>query len=274
MSSLLSKIPEPDPFIEATGAEQVPEEAAVTAPTEAPPPQQDDMFSAVDNQQLDSLIENLLADEPQATKSSTKRKSKKSAITTVPSRQPAPAPASSSSNAGYTSTISPDVPDAIIRTQCALYCEHFSELLGPIVGRSDAERKQFVKSLSKLPRGELCATLSSLKGSVCIQNGCAMVKNMVFVGCGALETIAPYADMNCSGLTSEMKQHETEIQNCALEYCIDNFDFIRSKSSPEMRLFTLVTSSALQIDSRNRQMANMQAQQQADQETMQKYTDM
>jgi hypothetical protein len=152
-----------------------------------------------------------------------------------------------------------------------LYAEHFKSLLEPVIGRSDAEQKAFVKALVKMDRRELEATLVSLKSSVCIQNGCAMVKNAVMVGCGCIEQVAPLAGTDCTSLSQRMATNEEEIRNCALEYCIDNFDWIRQKSSPEMRLFTLVTSTALQVDSQNRTQAAYKANQQVNMDMQKKY---
>ena len=101
-----------------------------------------------------------------------------------------------------------------------------------------------------------------------------MVKNAVMVGCGVIEQVAPIGGMDCTSLTQRMSSHDDEIRNCALEYCIDNFDWIRQKSSQEMRLFTLVTSTALQVDSQNRTQAAYKANQQVNMDVQEKYQNM
>ena len=101
-----------------------------------------------------------------------------------------------------------------------------------------------------------------------------MVKQSVMMGCGLIEQAAPFAGMDCTNLVQKMNTNEEEIKNCALEYCIDNFDYIRTKSSPEMRLFTLVTSTALQVDSQNRTQAAYKATQQVSQNVQSQYQNM
>jgi hypothetical protein len=286
MSKLLQGLEDVDPFKSLvdeqqqesnTASEQPP--AATNTPATATLPAADDM---ADQDGLDAMIESLLGEPTAAasggSKISSKRK-KNTGASTKTNSNTTPFVSSNKDNtmtkaSPYSTGISADIPTPIIRTQCQLYAEHFKSLLEPVIGRTDTEQRTFVKALIKMDRRELEATLVSLKSSVCIQNGCAMVKNAVMVGCGCIEQVAPLAGMDCTSLTQRMATNEEEIRNCALEYCIDNFDWIRQKSSPEMRLFTLVTSTALQVDSQNRTQAAYKANQQVNLDLQQKYQNM
>ena len=281
MSKLLQGLEDEDPFQslvdeqqqESNTAASEPPPAATNTPATATLPAADDM---ADQEGLDAMIESLLG-EPAAT--SSKRKKNTGASTKTDNSNGTQFVSSNNNNtmikaSPYSTGISADIPTPIIRTQCQLYAEHFKSLLEPVIGRTDAEQRAFVKGLIKMDRLELEATLVSLKSSVCIQNGCAMVKNAVMVGCGVIEQVAPIGGMDCTSLTQRMSSHDDEIRNCALEYCIDNFDWIRQKSSPEMRLFTLVTSTALQVDSQNRTQAAYKANQQVHMDVQEKYQNM
>lgn len=288
MGKLLQGLKDDDPFQSLVDEQQQESNTAASealpAATNTPPatatlPAADDM---ADQEGLDAMIESLLG-EPAATsggsKISSKRKKNTGASTKTNNSNGAQFVSSNNNNtmikaSPYSTGISADIPTPIIRTQCQLYAEHFKSLLEPVIGRTDTEQRTFVKGLIKMDRRELEATLVSLKSSVCIQNGCAMVKNAVIMGCGVIEQVAPIGGMDCTSLTQRMSSHDDEIRNCALEYCIDNFDWIRQKSSPEMRLFTLVTSTALQVDSQNRTQAAYKANQQVNLDMQQKYQNM
>jgi len=55
---------------------------------------------------------------------------------------------------------------------------------------------------------------------------------------------------------------------------ISEFDWFASKATPRARLGTLLLSTTLQVHNRNQMLASQQAQQQADQATMEKYQNM
>ena len=196
MSKLLQGLEDEDPFQslvdeqqqESNTAASEPLPAATNTPATATLPAADDM---ADQDGLDAMIESLLGEPTAATsggsKISSKRKKNTDASTKTNNSNTTPFVSSNKDNtmtkaSPYSTGISPEIPTAIIRTQCQLYAEHFKVLLEPVIGKSDAEQRAFVKGLVKMDRRELEATLVSLKSSVCIQNGCAMVKNAVMVG--------------------------------------------------------------------------------------------
>ena len=94
------------------------------------------------------------------------------------------------------------------------------------------------------------------------------------MGCGLVEQFSPYLDMNTSGLSDAMRQQNDELEQIALEMAISDFDWYASQATPRARLGTLLLSTTLQVHNRNQMLASQQAQQQADQETMEKWRDM
>ena len=94
------------------------------------------------------------------------------------------------------------------------------------------------------------------------------------MGAGLVEQFSPYLDMNTSGLSDAIKQQNGELEQIALEMAISEFDWFASKATPRARLGTLLLSTTLQVHNRNQMLASQQAQQQADQATMEKYRDM
>jgi hypothetical protein len=94
------------------------------------------------------------------------------------------------------------------------------------------------------------------------------------MGCGLVENFSPYLDMNTSGLSDAMRQQNDELEQIALEMAISDFDWYASQATPRARLGTLLLSTTMQVHNRNQALVSQQAQQQADQETMEKYQDM
>ena len=94
------------------------------------------------------------------------------------------------------------------------------------------------------------------------------------MGAGLVEQFSPYLDMNTSGLSDAIKQQNGELEQIALEMAISEFDWFASKATPRARLGTLLLSTTLQVHNRNQMLASQQAQQQADQATMEKYQNM
>ena len=283
MGKLLQGLQDEDPFQSLVDEQQQENntnapDTATNAPATTPLPATDDIVGGgADQGELDAMIESLLGEPATPSGGTSKHSSRRKKNTTsnaMPSNNATTMMTKTKPVVRYSTGISADIPTPIIRTQCQLYAEHFKTLLEPVIGKTDTEQRTFVKALVKMDRRELEATLVSLKSSVCIQNGCAMVKNAVMVGCGCIEQVAPLAGMDCTSLSQRMATNEEEIRNCALEYCIDNFDWIRQKSSPEMRLFTLVTSTALQVDSQNRTQAAYKANQQVNIDLQKKYQNM
>ena len=101
-----------------------------------------------------------------------------------------------------------------------------------------------------------------------------MIKNGVHMGCGLVEQFSPYLDMNTSGLSDAMRQQNDELEQIALEMAISDFDWYASQATPRARLGTLLLSTTMQVHNRNQMLASQQAQQQADQATMEKYQNM
>jgi hypothetical protein len=282
MSALLKGLKDDDPFAEL--AEQKAEDSSsndapsVAAAAAAPA---DDVFSAPlqDDNELESMIQSLIATEPTTTlgqkkSNSNKGRSKAPKRSTIvhqtPSQQRKQPP-----NNNNNDIIHPQVPVECIRTQIVLYVEHFGEsLLQNLVGRTDTERKAFIKSLKNMDRSELTHWLSSCKGYITINNSVAMIKNSVYMGCSLIENCAPLIDMNCNGLTQSMKDQQDEINMCATEYAISNYSWLAAKQSPEIRLGTMVISCAMACDNKNRIISHHRAQQEVSQELQNKYQSM
>ena len=224
MGKLLQGLQDEDPFQSLVDEQQQENntnapDTATNAPATTPLPATDDMMGGrADQGELDAMIESLLG-EPATASGTSKHSSKRKKNTTsnaMPSNNATTMMTKTKPVVRYSTGISADIPTPIIRTQCQLYAEHFKTLLEPVIGKTDTEQRTFVKALVKMDRRELEATLVSLKSSVCIQNGCAMVKNAVMVGCGCIEQVAPLAGMDCTSLSQRMATNEEEIRNCAL----------------------------------------------------------
>lgn len=283
MSTLLKGLKDEDPF-----AELVEQQAEDSSSNDAPPVATaaasaapvDDVFAAPlqDDNELESMIQSLIATEPTTTlgtkKSNNNNKGRSKApkrtaiVHQTPSQQRQQPP---NNNNG----IDPQIPVECLRTQIVLYVEHFGEsLLQNLVGRTDTERKAFIKSLKNMDRSELTHWLSSCKGYITINNSVAMIKNSVYMGCSLIENCAPLIDMNCNGLTQAMKDQQNEISMCATEYAISNYSWLAAKQSPEIRLGTMVISCAMACDNKNRIISHHRAQQHVSEELQNKYQSM
>jgi hypothetical protein len=224
------------------------------------------------------MIQSLIATEPTTTLGQKKSNNNNNGRSKAPKRSTIVQQAPSQQRQqppNNNNGIDPQVPVECIRTQIVLYVEHFGEsLLQNLVGRTDTERKAFIKSLKHMDRSELTHWLSSCKGYITINNSVAMIKNSVYMGCSLIENCAQLIDMNCNGLTQAMKDQQDEINMCATEYAISNYSWLAAKQSPEIRLGTMVISCAMACDNKNRIISHHRAQQDVSQELQNKYQSM
>ena len=144
--------------------------------------QKDTSAFQVSNDDMDALLKNLLP--PDDTKPAPTRggQSKCAAAPAAPKRTLAIVPERASPEPDPSKAA---VPSAILITQIKLYVAHMKDKLTTVIGRTDADHDRFLKQLKpNMDRAELEATLSSIKGTLVIEQAVSGIESSIMVSAG------------------------------------------------------------------------------------------
>jgi hypothetical protein len=220
--------------------------------TAAPAAQKDAGAFEVSNDDMDALLKNLLPpdDKPAPTRGGrTKRAAAPAApkrtLTTVPQQaSPQPDPSKAA------------VPSAILITQIKLYVAHMGDKLTTIIGRTEADKDRFLKQLKpNMHRAELEATLSSIKGTLVIEQAVSGIESSIMVSAGLAQSLCPMVGMNLSSpcnIMTELDKQRDMIRMHATSLAISEFDWFESQCSPTTSLGLLCVNSIFACDAQNR----------------------
>ena len=128
--------------------------------------------------------------------------------------------------------------------------------LTTIIGRTEADKDRFLKQLKpNMDRAELEATLSSIKGTLVIEQAVSGIESSIMVSAGLAQSLCPMVGMNLSSpcnIMTELDKQRDMIRMHATSLAISEFDWFESQCSPTTSLGLLCVNSIFACDAQNR----------------------
>lgn len=220
--------------------------------TNAPAEQKDTGGFEVSNDDMDALLKNLLPpdDKPAPTRGG---RTKRAAAPAAPKRTLATLPQQASPQPDPSKAA---VPSAILITQIKLYVAHMGDKLTTIIGRTEADKDRFLKQLKpNMDRAELEATLSSIKGTLVIEQAVSGIESSIMVSAGLAQSLSPMVGMNLSSpcnIMTELDKQRDMIRMHATSLAISEFDWFESQCSPATSLGLMCVNTIFACDGQNR----------------------
>jgi len=115
------------------------------------------------------------------------------------------------------------------------------------------DRDGFLAKVSKMSLSDLNSTLKLLETIRSSNNLANQMKYLLYGGANFIELgTQRFLGMKTQGYAQQLRQQEAEIQSCLREIAINNVESYKKIEKPEMRLATVLVTTLLATDSRNR----------------------
>lgn len=128
--------------------------------------------------------------------------------------------------------------------------DNFAEVLKDHI---KPDRDGFLAKVSKMSLSDLNSTLKLLETIRSSNNLANQMKYLLYGGANFIELgTQRFLGMKTQGYAQQLRQQEAEIQSCLREIAINNVESYKKIEKPEMRLATVLVTTLLATDSRNR----------------------
>lgn len=115
------------------------------------------------------------------------------------------------------------------------------------------DRDGFLAKVSKMSLSDLSSTLKLLETIRSSNNLANQMKYLLYGGANFIELgTQRFLGLKTQGYAQQLRQQEAEIQSCLREIAINNVESYKKIEKPEMRLATVLVTTLLATDSRNR----------------------
>jgi len=115
------------------------------------------------------------------------------------------------------------------------------------------DRDGFLAKVSKMSLSDLNSTLKLLETIRSSNNLANQMKYLLYGGANFIELgTQRFLGLKTQGYAQQLRQQEAEIQSCLREIAINNVESYKKIEKPEMRLATVLVTTLLATDSRNR----------------------
>jgi hypothetical protein len=115
------------------------------------------------------------------------------------------------------------------------------------------DRDGFLTKVSKMSLSDLNSTLKLLETVRSSNNLANQMKYLLYGGANFIELgTQRLLGMKTQGYAQQLRQQEAEIQSCLREIAINNVEAYKKIEKPEMRLATVLVTTLIATDSRNR----------------------
>lgn len=140
---------------------------------------------------------------------------------------------------------------ADVITRITFNVSNFGSLLTGVIGE---DKDAFLKSLLKKSLPELELTLKLLENQRIVSNIANQMKHLLFMGTSFLEIGSKqFLKIQSDGYSNAIQQRDKEIEMILRELCMNNVSKLEKIQRPELRLVTILTTTLLAIDMKNRQ---------------------
>lgn len=144
----------------------------------------------------------------------------------------------------------PEEDKSIVIAKIQMNVDNFPEVLKDYI---KPDRDTFIAKVNKMSPADLKHTLSLLQTVRSSANMANQMKYLLFGATGMIEVASQrFLGMNTRGYADMVRQQEAEIQSCLREIAINNVESYKKIERPEMRLATVLVTTLLAVDSRNR----------------------
>lgn len=144
----------------------------------------------------------------------------------------------------------PEEDKSIVIAKIQMNVDNFPEVLKDYI---KPDRDTFIAKVNKMSSADLKHTLSLLQTVRSSANMANQMKYLLFGATGMIEVASQrFLGMNTRGYADMVRQQEAEIQSCLREIAINNVESYKKIERPEMRLATVLVTTLLAVDSRNR----------------------
>jgi len=115
------------------------------------------------------------------------------------------------------------------------------------------DRDGFLTKVSKMSLSDLNSTLKLLETVRSSNNMANQMKYLLYGGANFIELGSQkFLGLKTQGYAQQLRQQEAEIQSCLREIAINNVEAYKKIEKPEMRLATVLITTLIATDSRNR----------------------
>ena len=147
-------------------------------------------------------------------------------------------------------SVPPKKDKSIVIAKIQMNVDNFPEVLKDYI---KPDRDTFIAKVNKMSPADLKHTLSLLQTVRSSVNMANQMKYLLFGATGMIEVASQrFLGMNTRGYADMVRQQEVEIQSCLREIAINNVESYKKIERPEMRLATVLVTTLLAVDSRNR----------------------
>jgi transposase-like protein len=135
-------------------------------------------------------------------------------------------------------------------TKITMNVDNFPEVLKDHI---KPDRDGYIAKICKMSISDLHQTLKLLETVRSSNNMANQLKYLLYGASSIIEAgTQRFLGMQTQGYTQMVRQQEAEIQSCLREIAINNVDRYKSIEKPEARLVTVLVTTLLATDSRNR----------------------
>jgi predicted transcriptional regulator len=143
-----------------------------------------------------------------------------------------------------------DEDKSIYITKIQMNIDNFADVLRDHI---KPDRDSFMSRVCKMSTADLKQTLSLLETVRSSNNLANQLKYLLFGATGLIEAgTQRFLGMKTRGYADMVRQQDAEIQSCLREIAINNVESYKKVERPEMRLATVLITTLLATDSRNR----------------------
>jgi hypothetical protein len=144
----------------------------------------------------------------------------------------------------------PEEDKSIVIAKIQMNVDNFPEVLRDYI---KPDRDTFIAKVNKMSSADLKHTLNLLQTVRSSTNMANQMKYLLYGATGMIEVASQrFLGMNTRGYADMVRQQEIEIQSCLREIAINNVESYKKIERPEMRLATVLVTTLLAVDSRNR----------------------
>jgi len=146
--------------------------------------------------------------------------------------------------------VEPDVDRTVYIAKIQMNVDNFADVLKDQI---KPDRDGFLTKVSKMGPAELQQTLKLLETVRSSNNLANQLKYLLYGAANIIEMgTQRFLRMQTQGYAHQVRQQEAEIQSCLREIAINNVESYKKIERPEMRLATVLVTTLLATDSRNR----------------------
>jgi predicted transcriptional regulator len=144
----------------------------------------------------------------------------------------------------------PEEDKSVVIAKIQMNVDNFPDILKDYI---KPDRDTFLAKVNKMSSGDLTHTLNLLQTVRSSTNMANQLKYLLFGATGIIEMgTQRFLGMKTRGYADMVRQQEAEIQSCLREIAINNVESYKKVERPEMRLATVLVTTLLATDARNR----------------------